>query len=120
MATEYQFLFSYFGEFGNPQAKVVAATGRNRKMTVQHTLGDPQKKQSFLFSIKAKFIKKPDRGELDIYIPPRPTLPIYLPRDVFYPFTLFSSASAPRYASSWALLWMLLALAVGQQLQAHV
>ena len=46
-----------------------------------------------------KFIKKPDAGELDIYIPERPTLPIYLPRDVFYPFTLFSSNAHSNKAS---------------------
>lgn len=37
-STEFQFLYAYFGEYGNPQAKVVAATASNRRMTVQHTL----------------------------------------------------------------------------------
>ncbi len=91
MSQEYQFLYSYFGEYSNAQAKIVAATGRNIMQVIQHTLNDPYEKQTFAFSLKFKFVKNPDDRKLDIYIPPRPTLPIYLPRDVFYPFTLFSS-----------------------------
>ena len=38
---EYQFLYSYFGEFSNAQAKIVATTGRNIRTVIQHTLSDP-------------------------------------------------------------------------------
>lgn len=49
------------------------------------------------FFVKAAFVKKPDGGDLDVHVPDRPNVPFYLPSDIFYPLTLFSSgAERPR------------------------
>jgi len=96
---EFTFLYAYFGEFENPQPRIIAARGQKIRTSLSHTLS-PNEKQPFFFNIIVKFVRKPDLGELIPPVPPFPKLPLQLPHDFFYPFIL---GSAVTYRV-WALL----------------
>ncbi|CAD7927036.1 unnamed protein product [Amoebophrya sp. A120] len=85
----YEFAYAPFGEQTNPQYKITGAWAKRTYATLKHTLSDPSKKQSFPFFVNIQFVKQADTAELELNIPPRPDLPVYLPSDVFYPLTLF-------------------------------
>ena len=76
-----------------------------RRTNLEFLLADPSERQPFQFTVKMKFVRKPDGGDLDIVIPPRPTLPVYLPADVFYPFTLFGSGAQGAHSGGSIAVW---------------
>ncbi|CAD7938541.1 unnamed protein product [Amoebophrya sp. A25] len=103
-SVSYSFAYAPFGEVNNPQYKITGAFGQRQFVNLVHTLPDPSQKQIFPFFVKTHFVKQADQTELDINIPPRPELPVYLPADVFYPLRLFDNSAPRRTGGHLAML----------------
>lgn len=113
VGVHYEFLYALFGNVQNPQAKIVAARARHRKGNLRFVLADPMSRQPFDFTVAVSFIQLPDGGEAQAFVPPRPQLPLHLPKDLFYPFTLVGESGAfHAEQQSFAVLVALLLLQV--------
>lgn len=110
VGVHFEFLYADFGNIKNPQARIIAARAKHRKGDLRFVLADPTSPQPFEFSVAVSFIKAPDGGDAQAFVPPRPQLPLHLPRDLFYPFTLVgeSSAAPPEQASFAVVVALLL------------
>lgn len=100
-------IYSYFGDVQNPQAKIVGARISHRLGVLSFTLEDPVERQSFPFGYSVSFLRA-ESDDFVLKVPPRPQLPVLLPDDLFYPFTI---GSASRLGWSAVLALALLALA---------
>lgn len=87
VGVDLEVIYSPFGEVGNPQMKVVGAQISQRLGVLAYTLAEPTKRQGFQFTYSVRFFKT-DSENLEIQVPPRPQLPLSLPPDLFYPFTI--------------------------------
>lgn len=86
-------MYANFGKSDNPQAGILSATARKTSSYLVHTLPSARERQAFRFEVKVHFVKKSDDADLDLVVPERPGLPIYVPRDVFYPLELFGAGN---------------------------
>merc|ERR1712194_153672 len=102
---DFDFLYANYGKADNPQAAILSAQGRKIESYIAHTLPNAEEEQSFHFELRFHFVKKSDEADLDLVVPERPSLPIYLPRDVFYPLQLFGAAER-RFENRITLLWL--------------
>ncbi|CAE7797688.1 unnamed protein product, partial [Symbiodinium necroappetens] len=84
-------IYSYFGDVQNPQAKIVGARISHRLGVLSFTLEDPSERQSFPFVYSVSFLRA-ERDDFLLKVPPRPQLPVLLPEDLFYPFTIGSAS----------------------------
>lgn len=86
-------LYSPFGDVQNPQNKIVAATAAHRVGELQYTMQDPRERQHFQFTFTVSFTRL-DNTEEDpsVQALPRAQLPLLLPQNLFYPFSLGSGA----------------------------
>lgn len=84
-------IYSYFGDVQNPQAKIVGARVSHRLGVLSFTLEDPSERQSFPFVYSVSFLRA-ERDDFLLKVPPRPQLPVLLPEDLFYPFTIGSAS----------------------------
>lgn len=86
-------LYSPFGDVRNPQNKIVAATAAHRVGELQYTRQDPREKQNFQFTFTVSFTRLDNSTEdPSVQAPPRAQLPLLLPQNLFYPFSLGSGA----------------------------
>lgn len=92
VGVDLEIVYSPFGKVGNPQSRVVAARASHRVGALRHRRLDPEQSQSFPFTFTVTFIRLDDAGQREVEVPPRPRLPLALPHDLFYPFSLGSGA----------------------------
>eukprot|EP00434_Breviolum_minutum_P028599 symbB.v1.2.025303.t1/scaffold2445.1/size151041/31 len=78
--------------------KVVGARMSHQLGVLAYTLSEPTKKQSFQFTYTA--------GRLEVKVPPRPQLPLSLPPDLFYPFTIGSAGMPALHLGLIVTLWV--------------
>jgi len=105
VGVELEVIYSSFGKVGNPQMKVVGARMSHQLGVLAYTLSEPTKKQSFQFTYTVKFIHT-DSERLEVKVPPRPQLPLSLPPDLFYPFTIGSAAMTAVHLGWIVTLWV--------------
>mmetsp|Transcript_32116 Transcript_32116/g.73949 ORF Transcript_32116/g.73949 Transcript_32116/m.73949 type:complete len:656 (-) Transcript_32116:26-1993(-) len=87
IGVDLEVIYSYFGDVQNPQSKVVGARMSHRLGILSYTLPDPTARQSFAFGYSVTFLRR-DEKDFALQVPPRPQLPVLLPADLFYPFTI--------------------------------
>ena len=86
VAVEYTILYARFGDVMNSQKKVVAARAEQKLGSLRFTGSDPGKRGRLSIRATVQFIELPDNGMNTLNTPPRPPLPVNLPRDFFSPF----------------------------------
>eukprot|EP00927_Polykrikos_kofoidii_P031473 TRINITY_DN27048_c0_g2_i1.p1 TRINITY_DN27048_c0_g2~~TRINITY_DN27048_c0_g2_i1.p1 ORF type:complete len:685 (+),score=101.16 TRINITY_DN27048_c0_g2_i1:149-2203(+) len=104
VGVDLEILYSPFGEAHNPQARIVAAKRSFRVGALTYTRPNPAERQAFDFTHTVSFVRLDDGGEPEAQVPPRPQLPIWLPRDLFYPFDIASSADRCAWRPKLGLL----------------
>jgi hypothetical protein len=90
VAVEYTILYARFGDVMNSQKKVVAAVAEQKLGSLSFTGPDPGQQDRLPIQASVTFIELPDNEMNTLQTPPRPPLPVNLPRDFFSPF--FSTA----------------------------
>ena len=81
---EYTFGYSDYGEHSKPQRKINSAKAEQKQGTLQHSGAG---KQKFVFSTSVSFVRVTN-GLLDgERATPSQPVPIYLPKDLLYPFS---------------------------------
>lgn len=108
VGVELEVIYSSFGKIGNPQMKVVGSRISHQQGALSYTLADATKKQSFQFTYTVKFTHTGSE-RMDVKVPPRPQLPLSLPPDLFYPFTLGSASVPAIHFVLIAALWVVIA-----------
>merc|ERR1739845_250324 len=106
VGVDLEVLYSHFGAKGDPQARIVAARQSHRHGALQYTKSDIHAKQAFEFTFTVSFIRADDRGDSQLHLPPRPSLPMWLPRDLFYPFAIGCSSRCKDVPLLPVLLWV--------------
>jgi len=104
VGVDLEVIYSPFGEVGHPQDRIVAARASHRTGVLAHTRLDPAEEQPFPFTFTVTFIRLDNTGKEELEVPPRPRLPLALPHDLFYPFSLGSAGTARALPSLAALL----------------
>merc|ERR1712139_531806 len=91
---QYTVMYARFGDVQNPQFGVVSAKAEQITGSLQFRGAGSEEAapETFHFHASVSFIEMPDNRMQKLFTPPRPPLPIKLPRDFFAPF--FESASA--------------------------
>mmetsp|Transcript_77536 Transcript_77536/g.185969 ORF Transcript_77536/g.185969 Transcript_77536/m.185969 type:complete len:618 (-) Transcript_77536:90-1943(-) len=105
VGVDLEVIYSPFGEVSNPQFKIVGARASQRLGVLSYQLDSPR--QPFQFTYTVTFLQTGSEN-LETKVPPRPQLPLSLPPDLFYPFTI---GAAPRMGP-WLLPWLALAVAM--------